>query len=145
MDALFDVPADDRHPDAAVARQEIRRYYADQVTAAQAALAEASQRLAAADRALAAWDNRGQITPADGRTTPLPGECCPCYLILAEAQSRWMAAAHKVIDNPHDEQLRAAAQAAEDRERALIRWLSDTGHDCSPFTHNDSTRPRRRS
>ena|SRR5688572_22597686 len=123
-DPLFPAP-EPAHPDEQVAREEITRYYEDQIAEADEALTAAQdtyrRRLADQD----AWRQRGEITAdpvADTDMGPLA--------IVAAAQARYHAAAFKAIYEGGD---KAEAERLGEREKALRRWLTANGHDLGPL------------
>lgn len=124
-DGLFEASKVDQHPDAALAREEITRYYEDRVAEARAALAKAQALLDEREAAHTAWTQRGEIEP-EGRAGSLRMEA---VLIVSHASSRYMQAAQKTIANRGNAELGAAAEAASEREQELRRWLTAQGYD----------------
>lgn len=134
-DGLFALP-EPTHPDEVVAHEEIGRYYADQVTEARQALADAQAKLAKREEWLEAWTDRREITPdVVGSTDMAP------VMISAASTGRYQAAcqpllrqmeavAGRVVNRaPNAPQMRAEAERLGDREKALRRWLTAKGHD----------------
>jgi len=113
------------HPDATLAREEISRYYEDQVAEARAELAEAQALLDRREQQRLAWAERGEIT-AEARAGSLRMEA---VLIVSHAVSRYQRAANAALEKRGDRELHAAAEAAGERERALRRWLTAQGYD----------------
>src|SRR6266511_4609355 len=81
------------HPDATLAREEISRYYEDQVAEARAELAEAQALLDRREQQRLAWAERGEIT-AEARAGSLRMEA---VLIVSHAVSRYQRAANAAV------------------------------------------------
>lgn len=115
------------HPDAAIAREEITRYYADRVAKAQAALDKAQAELDECRRQQAVWTGRGEIT-AEGANDAL-ALTMEVALLVSHSTSRFQKAAWAAISNRGNAELRAEADEAQKREEALRRWLTAQGFD----------------
>ncbi len=145
------------HPDEQVARQEISRFYDNQVAEAHKTCDEAAAALAAAHRARdaaeqdrQAWREHGQITATGGHAAERrhPEQIAGTVLaIVGDAQGRYLAAARAVLApaldaptttaamaelavldrRPDTAARRAAADAAHERMEALCRWLTAHG------------------
>lgn len=120
--------------DEQIAREEISAYYAEQFAKARQAFEAAVTRQAEAEQALAAWEQRGEITFTSRDaciSEKLAAELRRVDLVMItnHSMSRYMLAAKSAIERPGDAELHAAALAAQERERALRRWLTAQGYD----------------
>ncbi len=134
-DALFPQAAPE-HPDAQVAREEITRYYDDEVARAARGLEEAQARLVEATTARTAWAERGEITP-ENKAGPID---MTALVIVGKSQDRYHQATQKllgtldtrggpVVNICDNTALREEAERLGQREKALRRWLTAQGHD----------------
>ena len=151
-DALFPVSTPE-HPDAAVAREEITRYYDERVVKAGEALAKAQAELARLVSERAAWTERGEITPdIVGGTDMAPGA------IASASIGRWQQACKPLLaqmeavggrvvnrDPAGARRMRAEADRLAERDKALRRWLTAQGYDLGALAEPPSARPRRRA
>lgn len=152
--------------DEQIAREEISRYYADKLAAAEKALAAAKADHAAVELARSTWEQSGQITT----TYPGPVQpdvhdahlCMQVMAILGDSQGRYIAVARQFLEpalkapaataqieldrlhrRPEAPALKAAADAARERYEALGRWLSTQGYDTGPGQDVSTGRRRR--
>jgi len=122
-DVLFDPPPPP-HPDAAVAKEEVTRYYTDRLNEAEETLAAATAARANRLLDLNVWLARDEIT-SEGMAGDLH---MAALSIVGHAQSRFMAAARASIDSRSDAALRAAVDDVQARMEALRRWLTAEGY-----------------
>jgi hypothetical protein len=137
-DALFPQPEPEpEHPDTAIAREEITRYYEHQLSEARTALAEAQHRFDTAAQQKAEWTRNGRITP------DMLGDLdLAAHEIAAFAIDRWHQACKPLLnqmravggrvvntDPEAARTLRAEVDRLGAREVALRRWLTAHGYD----------------
>jgi hypothetical protein len=132
------------HPDAAVAHEEIARYFEDQVAGAREKLEWAQAEMVRAVAARTAWTERGEIPAAmSGRidmaatwiaSASISRYQQACHLLLGQLQAVGGVGSGVVNRDPNAGQMRAEAERLGEREKALRRWLTAQGHDLMAAT-----------
>jgi hypothetical protein len=143
----FDVP-EPVSGDERIAREEIERFYAERVSARQAAFDKAAAELAAAQRLMATWHNTGKIAPmwpesnrhreeltalaiadeaVNRHTSAMQDAIRP--ILHAPTCSEAMAEARRISTSPDAADLLKTAEDLGGRAEALCRWLTAQGYD----------------